>query len=75
MIIYAMNHVLYSLQADMYTFTQEDVNDQQMRYYLETGGNKYYLMVASDGNLTTLNANDLVLGSENDTKSRFYILQ
>ena len=59
----------------MYTFTQEDVSNQQMRYYLETGGNKYYLMVASDGNLTTLIANDLVLGSENDTKSRFYILQ
>ena len=59
----------------MYTFTQEDVNNHEMRYYLQTGGNKYYLMVASDGNLTTLIANDLVLGSENDTKSRFYILQ
>ena len=59
----------------MYTFTQEDVNNQQMRYYLETGGNKYYLMVASDGNLTTLDANDLVLGSENDIMSRFHILQ
>ena len=58
----------------MYTFTQEDVNNHQMRYYLETGGNKYYLMVASDGNLTTLDANDLVLGSENDTMSRFHIV-
>ena len=55
----------------MYTFRQEHVTNDHMRYYLETGGNKYYLMVGSDGNITTLNANDLVLGSQNDTLSRF----
>ena len=55
----------------MYTFRQEHVTNDHMRYYLETDGNKYYLMVGSDGNITTLNANDLVLGSQNDTESRF----
>ena len=55
----------------MYTFKQEHVTNDNMRYCLETGGNKYYLMVGSDENITTLNANDLVLGSENDTLSRF----
>ena len=52
----------------MYT---EHVTNDDMRYYLETGGNKYYLMVGSDENITTLNANDLVLGSQNGTESRF----
>ena len=55
----------------MYTFRQEHVTNDHMRYYLETGGNKYYLMVGSDGNITTLNANDLVLGAQNDMLSRF----
>ena len=70
----SIDHVVYSLQANMYTFTQEHVTNDHMRYYLETGGNKYYLMVGSDGNVTTLNANDLVLGSQNDTMSRFRTL-
>ena len=60
----------------MYTFRQEHVTNDHMRYYLETDENKYYLMVGSeDGNITTLNANDLVLESENDTLSRFRIEQ
>ena len=42
-----------------------------MRYYSETGGNKYYLMVAPNGNLIALNADDLVPGSPNDVQSRF----
>ena len=59
----------------MYTFRQEHVTNDHTRLCLETGGNKYYLMVGSDGNITTLNANDLVLGSQNDTVSRFRIEQ
>ena len=58
----------------MYTFKQECVTNSVMRLYIETttGGNdKYYLMIASNGDLTTLDANDLVLGSQNDTRSRF----
>ena len=59
----------------MYTFREETTdNAQQVRYYLQTGGEKYYLMVASNGNLIALNANDLVLGSQNDTHSRFRII-
>ena len=58
----------------MFTFRQEHLGNDEIRYYLERGGNKLYLMVGSDGNITTLNANDLVLGSQNDTKSRFSIL-
>ena len=71
----SIDHVVYSLQADMYAFKQEHVTNDHMRYYLETFGNKYYLMVGSDGNITTLNANDLVLGSQNDSLSRFRIEQ
>ena len=56
----------------MYTFKQEHVTNDHMRYCLETGGNKYY---GSDGNIITLNANDLVLGSQNDALSRFRIEQ
>ena len=65
--------MVYSLQTSMYTFKQEDVANtvENVRYYIETGGNKYYLMVASNGRITTLNANDLVSGSQNDTRSRF----
>ena len=58
----------------MFTFRQELLGNDLIRYYLETGGNKFYLMVGSDGRITALNANDLVLGSQNDTKSRFTIL-
>ena len=59
----------------MFTFRQELLGNDLIRYYLETGGNKFYLMVAPDGKITALNANDLVLGSQNDVKSRFTIEQ
>ena len=65
--------VLHSLQADMYTFRQEDVTSDFVRYYLQTGGNKYYLMVGTDGTVTTLNADDLMLGSQNDAQTQFQI--
>ena len=59
----------------MYTFREEATdNTEEIRYYLQTSGGKYYLMVASNGNVTALNANDLVLGSQNDTQSRFRIV-
>ena len=58
---------IYSLQVEKYTFRQELLGNDLIRYYLETGGgNKFYLMVGSDGRITALNANDLVLGSQND---------
>ena len=66
---------IYSLQVEKYTFRQELLGNDLIRYYLETGGNKFYLMVGSDGRITALNANDLVLGSQNDVKSRFTIEQ
>ena len=46
------------------TFRQEHFGNDLIRYYLEIDGNKFYLMVTSDRRLTTLNANDLVLGSQ-----------
>ena len=59
----------------MFTFREEATdNAEQARYYLQMGGNKYYLMVASNGNLIALNANDVVVGSQNDTQSRFRII-
>ena len=59
----------------MFTFREEATDTaEQVRYYLQTGGNKYYLMVASNGNLIALNANDVVVGSQNDTQSRFRII-
>ena len=66
---------VYSLQVEKYTFRQELLGNDLIRYYLETVGNKFYLMVGSDGSITALNANDLVLGSQNDVKSRFTIAQ
>ena len=63
----------------MYTFKQEDIANSLNRLYIETGtsGNsKYYLMTAPNGDLTTLDANDLVVGSQNDTQSKFrYIFE
>lgn len=59
----------------MFTFRQEHLGNDEIRYYLQTGGNKFYLMVGSDRRITALNANDLVLGSQNDAKSRFSTLQ
>ena len=59
----------------MYEFREEATDHaQQFRYYLQTGGEKFYLMVASNGNIVALNANDLVAGSENDTRSRFRLV-
>ena len=59
----------------MFTFREEPTdNAEQMRYYLQTGGNKNYLMVSSNGSLISLNATDLALGSQNDTRSRFRIV-
>ena len=59
----------------MYTFKKEEVTDSvdkcKMRYFLEMGESKFYLMVASDGGLTTLHASSLQTGSLNDLRSRF----
>ena len=57
----------------MYTFKQEKVTNSVTRFYIETaaGGNKYYLTTTSNGDLATLDADDLVLDSQNDTQSRF----
>ena len=43
----------------------------QTRYYIETDGDRYYLMVTSDGDVTTLHADDLEIGSVNDLHCRF----
>ena len=59
----------------MYTFKKEEVPDSvdkcKMRYFLEMGESRFYLMVASDGGLTTLHASNLQTGSLNDLRSRF----
>ena len=57
----------------MYTFMQEVVTGvvEQTRYYIETDGGRYYLMVTSDGDVTTLHADDLEIGSVNDFRCRF----
>ena len=55
----------------MYTFREEATdNAEEMRYYLQTGEEKYYL-AESDGNLITISADDL---SQNDAQSRFRIV-
>ena len=43
----------------------------QARYYVEMDGNKYYLMVTSDGGVIALHADNLETGSLNDLHSRF----
>ena len=57
----------------MYMFKKEEVSDvvDKARYYLQIGENKFYLMVTSDGGLTTLHASNLQTGSLNDLRSRF----
>ena len=58
----------------MYTFREEATdNAEEMRYYLQTDEEKYYL-AASNGSLISLNATYLVRGSQNDTRSRFRIV-
>ena len=57
----------------MHIFQREDVIGipWQTRYYMETDGDKYYLMVTSDGDVTTLHADDLEIGTLNDLRCRF----
>ena len=57
----------------MYRFKQESVTGVvgQQRYYLKRGEDKYYLMVTSEGDVTTLHANDLEIGSTNELRCRF----
>ena len=63
------------LQTDIFTFIQEDVTGAvgqvKVRYYIETNGNKHYLMVTSHGGVTALHANGIEIGSLNDLHSRF----
>ena len=55
----------------MYTFREEATdNAEEMRYYLQTGGEKYYL-AASNGNIVAINADDV---AQNDAQSRFRIV-
>ena len=44
---------------------------RQHRYYLETDEGNYYLMVTSEMEVTTLHADDLVIGLINDRRCRF----
>lgn len=63
--------ICYFLQEDYrFTFKEESV-DKQSRYYVESDGNKYYLMVQPDGIVNTLLGSDLVIGSSNDISTRF----
>ena len=57
----------------MYVFKQEAVVGAvaQVRYYLEKDEDKYYLMVTSEGDVTTLHADNLEIGSLNDLQCRF----
>ena len=55
----------------MYTFREEATdNAEEMRYYLLTGGEKYYL-AASNGNIVAISADDV---AQNDAQSRFRIV-
>jgi len=55
----------------MYAFKEEAINGvQDIRYYVESDG-KCYMMVQPNGDITTLPAEDLVLGSTIDTQCRF----
>ena len=55
----------------MFTFREEPTdNAEQMRYYLQTGGEKYYLAV-SNGNIIAISADDV---AQNDVESRFRIV-
>jgi len=56
------------------TCTHSDKKRLPVRFFTETttdGGSKHYLMVKSNGELTALDANDLVLDSQNDIQCRF----
>jgi len=63
-------------QEDVTDATEQDITDstEEVRYYVEKDEDKYYIMVTSDGNIATLNADDLVVDSANDFKCRFTIV-
>ncbi|XP_065910825.1 uncharacterized protein [Dysidea avara] len=59
----------------IYRFKQEDIDGvQDLRYYVESDGKKYYMMVQPNGDITTLLAEDLELGSTTDTQCRFRLV-
>jgi len=66
---------LFFLQEDYkFTFKEEIINDQS-RYYVESDGSKFYLMVQSNEIVTTLPGSDLVIGSLNDQSTTFRTVQ
>ena len=42
-----------------------------MRFYVKRGDDKCYLIAVSNGDITTLKADDTEVESENDRESRF----
>jgi len=65
----------FNIQGYIYAFKEEAIDGvQDIRYYVESDEMKYYMMVQSNGDITTLPAEDLVLGSTIDTQCRFRIV-
>jgi len=63
--------IRYFSQEDYrFAFKQENV-DIESRYYVESDGKKYYLVVQPNGVINTLLGSDLVIGSSKDTSTRF----
>ncbi|XP_065910794.1 uncharacterized protein [Dysidea avara] len=59
----------------IYRFKQEDIDGvQDLRYCVESDGKKYYMMIQPNGDITTLPAEDLELGSTIDTQCRFRLV-
>lgn len=60
------------LNADKYTFKREEINSDEARYYLETDGNIYYLMVTSDEDITCQHSDNLASSQSQCTFSHLY---
>ena len=57
------------------SFKEEAIDGvQDIWYYVESDGKKYYMMVQPNGDITSLPAEDLVLGSTIDTQCRFRLV-
>ncbi|XP_065911310.1 uncharacterized protein [Dysidea avara] len=75
------NHNIVALPEDVsdegyiYRFKQEDIDGvQDLRYYVESDGKKYYMMVQPNGDITTLKCNRIQLGSAVDIQCRFRLV-
>ena len=75
LLIYLVVVLSFYISGYIYKFKQEDIDGvQDLRFYVESDGKKYYMMVQPNGDIATLPAEDLVPGSTIDTQCRYRLV-